>query len=217
MTGFNRFLGPILATQGYAVMSLNKRDSHRYYFSSIFEHCEADIRGAVDFMQGMGQDRVILAGHSHGATEAVYYSAKTLDPRVCALALFGAPLDFGPAKNKFIRKARTLMKEDGYLTIKSDDGRTYAMTARHYVSHRSPDTNNSIARWIGSVRIPILVVAHEKSLSDVVNVQTSRKILAMAKNSSRAEFKLVKGADHGFHGYEEKTAKILSDWLGRVS
>jgi polyhydroxyalkanoate synthase len=84
------------------------------------EYAERFIHNCLTAIEGeTGQSRVVLAGHSLGGTFAAFFAA--LHPRrVRGLALFGAPLHFGPSIGALDRLAALAPGSD-LLTVGFDE------------------------------------------------------------------------------------------------
>lgn len=85
------WLGPMLAAEGYPVLSLNRRDHGAFYGFHRFRDSAMDHRLAADLLAGRGARRIVMGGHSYGTLTAPFYVAETDDPRVAGLLLL-APL-----------------------------------------------------------------------------------------------------------------------------
>ena len=51
MSGINIWLAPFLASKGYTTLALNKRNSGKLFYKSLFGWCKADISSAISFLE----------------------------------------------------------------------------------------------------------------------------------------------------------------------
>lgn len=215
LSGINTWLAPFLALKGYLVLSANTRSSGSSYYLSIFDWCEDDLRHAVDFLEkDRAATNVVLIGHSLGAAEAVFYQGKTHDPRVKGLVLLGAPLwprdVLDPGK---LRLASKHLEDEGYL-MEAEDG--MPVSVEHYMSYWGPESNNDIRKWIGSVDVPILNIAHGLRINELCNEEASRKISTLAANSPKVTTIAISEVGHSFAGHFEEAESAVLDWLEQL-
>jgi predicted alpha/beta-fold hydrolase len=131
----NRFIDVMvdrIAGIGYAFASVNtrghdtisdfpiKRDKEEYKrignAFEVFEECVLDIRAAINHLETLGYQEIVLCGHSLGAVKVVYYLATSSDARVSRLVLMSPPdmvalAEADDAHEEFTDTAKQMMKD----------------------------------------------------------------------------------------------------------
>jgi pimeloyl-ACP methyl ester carboxylesterase len=92
-----RALGNGLAARGWPVLSLNRRDHGANFGFVTLARGAMDQRAAVDQLESLGVERVVLGGHSYGTVTVPWYVANTDDPRVAGMVLYAALGDLARA------------------------------------------------------------------------------------------------------------------------
>ena len=205
MGGINIWLAPYLASKGYTVIAPNKRNSGRFFYTSEFDHCQEDIASVLAYLETkLPYSQDVLVGHSMGAAEAVYYQAKTQDKKVLALVLMGAPLwpeNIWQGRSEMksrLNLAYDHLSDETPFFLDGDYSDGMYVTARHFVSYWSPDSNNNIRKWIGKVTVPILLVDGSKSLNVLCNPESSLQIQKLASSSPKVDCKIMQDTSHSF-------------------
>ena len=231
MSDVSSALGKCMAEHGYSTFSINKRNSHIHYSQSIFDETSYDIKGALQYLRDEGFKSVILAGHSLGCTELLYFLANNEHSNVLGSILLGPSLDIKgrntlrffktyldplAAYNAFLDKARKLVKEgrgDELMDLQrhTHNGKVHiATSAKTFLSYRSPESNCSALKWIGKIDIPTLIIAHR---SDSSIPREEIEELRDASKSNKTELIIINSADHQFHGHMEELTRKLCDWF----
>ncbi len=92
-----RALGRGLAARGWPVLSLNRRDHGANFGFVTLSRGARDQSAAVDHLESLGVERVVLGGHSFGTVTVPWYVAHTDDPRVAGMLLYAALGDLARA------------------------------------------------------------------------------------------------------------------------
>ena len=85
-----------LRNQGYAALTLNTRGTTPFGWTGrpvsprgnayeILDTGRQDLRAGLDYLYGLGYQRIGILGHSMGAVKVAYYAAVEDDPRVAAV------------------------------------------------------------------------------------------------------------------------------------
>ncbi len=209
----------------------------------LIKDCLYDIDGAIDFLAGKGYREFYLLGYSTGANKICVYNYYRPENRVKKYVLLGGGDDTGVwysiigNRTKFFRYLEKAKEE-------IDKGRgdkfiprymlPYLFSYRALYDTLNPDgdynvfpfneyannlqlSNKELFREFRSIRKPTLVVYGEMDeycYGDVEGaVETLKKV---APKKVIFEFKILKGADHGFTGHEEELAKAVAGWLNKA-
>lgn len=178
-----------------------------------------DIAAWIDFAEGLGFKRIVLAGHSAGANAVREYQAQTNDPHVAGLVL--ASGDVRPDSRVPPPEWATIAKQD------IADGRPEELVHGPFLSaatfldivNRPPvfkdffgelSTNAGVAR----IRCPLLVLLGTNG--DVGNEEDLERIKSSTEqlptHPSRFDTALIQGADHMYGGHEERVAQVIASW-----
>lgn len=224
-----------LARQGIRCVSINKRNSGKGYETSDFAEIDRDIAGAVEWAKDHGAEEVVIWGRSLGATEAAYYQGKRNDPDVEAVVL-AAPFadirerstrgyfeavsdDPDTAYEEFVANARELVEEGRGNEIVAlprpvgEDIEYIPMTAKSFLSYRSPESNCATIDWTPDIEVPILLLPHSTDRN--VTPDEAEEIAETAENSPLVGVHPVK-ADHFFTGAEDEVANVTAEFVERA-
>lgn len=213
-----------LARSGIQCLAINKRNSGKLYETSDFSEIDHDIRGAIEWLQREGCEEIVLWGRSLGATEAAFYQGKRNDPDVDALVLAAPFADIRERSTKgyfeavsdqpektyheFVENARRLVadgQDNEIVSLPRPVGDTIEyipMTARSFLSYRSPESDCATIDWTPSIEVPMLLVPHAEDRN--VTPDEAAEISASATNSSVDVYPIE--SDHFFSGHEAEIA-----------
>jgi pimeloyl-ACP methyl ester carboxylesterase len=221
-----------LAREGIRCLTINKRNSGKSYETSDFKEIDRDIRGAIDWLLDHGCENIVLWGRSLAATEVAYYQGKRNDEDVDAIVL-AAPFadirerstknyfeaitnDPEEAYTEFVNEARQLVEEGRGSEIVAlprpvgDDIEYIPMSAKSFLSYRSPESACATIDWIPKVQIPVLLLPHAADRN--VTPDEAEEIAAAAETASFVEVHPVE-ADHFFTGAEREVAGVTADFI----
>ncbi len=188
-----------------------------------FEDCVIDIRAAIDFLSKKGYVKIFLQGHSSGCQKITYYKYKTTDKRVKGLILL-APVDdvsyvkklLGMNYTAALKIAKELKRKDSvpkwmefYPLMNA--GVAFQLIDRESPSGRLFDYAGEL-KEIKNVNCPVLAIFGSK---DEYQEKPEQK-LRLLRGKLRCDIKLVKGANHGFLGFEKDLAKTIARWMKNV-
>lgn len=224
-----------LGREGIRCVSINKRNSGKGYESSDFAEIDRDIAGAVEWANQQGAEEVVIWGRSLGATEAAYYQGKRNDPNVAAVVL-AAPFadirerstrgyfeaiakDADLAYENFVADAQKLVKDDRGNEIVAlprpvgDRIEYIPMTAKSFLSYRSPESACATIDWTPEIEVPILLLPHATDRN--VTPDEAEEIAKTATRSSLVDVHPVE-ADHFFTGAEDEVADVTASFIERT-
>lgn len=220
-------------TRGHHLVDF-RRPAKRGFVGSSFEKfpdCLKDIRAVIALAKRRGYRRIILAGHSTGASKALYYAAKTKDRAVKGLLLAGPASDIaGELKHvpawtllKRVAQAKRWAKRNPNRMVPAAWG---PWSAARYVSMLTPNGAEDVfpyhrlgRRWttLASVRIPTLVIFGEKDVHIDRPADTLIELYrSKAKKTRRFTDAVVAGASHGFHRHQPQLVRLIGRWLDRL-
>ena len=229
------FLGPFLAQSGYMSLCIDKRNSGINYETSLFDESVYDLQGGIDALASMGMHGIVLVGHSLGATEVAFYMSQRQDPRISAVVLSGTPADTSRSTVASIRTEDGLSREVAYARLVDDaralvkkgeanrpmvigtkgDRDYMTISAESFLSYRGPETNCRAVKWVGSIKVPILILAHEIAHLGV-SPDESAAIMKLSQGSARVDMSTISGADHFYSGREREAAETVRKWLESI-
>jgi len=200
--------------------------------------CVADIDGAVRFLKSLGYRRFSLIGHSTGANKICLYDQKRKRNVVSSYVLLAPGDDVGIYLDQLglPRFLRTLLR----CRREIERGRENQLADRRLspfpISWGSlydtinpegdynvfpfleamgkPLSGKPLFKSFASISKPCLTVM---GASDEFCFGNAEACLELMKHAAaarpRSEFRLISGADHGFHGKERALGKLLVEWL----
>jgi pimeloyl-ACP methyl ester carboxylesterase len=185
-----------------------------------FEDSPHDIAAWISFTAALGFPRVVLVGHSLGATKVVHYIGNRGDDRVAALVSASGPIRAGQwMKQDPERRAlaeRFVAEGRGQELLPSGPDRSPISSAEAFLSrlranldvYGLEDPDPPVAR----IRCPLLYVLGSKEPEIATEAD-----LPMLKRNARASPKVdavhIQGADHVYHGCEDEVADRIGDWI----
>jgi pimeloyl-ACP methyl ester carboxylesterase len=235
-------VSPALPARGYAALSMNLRCHGRFYDRSVFEPCELDIAAAVDFLRERGFARVVILGHSQSVTQVIYYLGRSPDPVVCGGILSSGHWDLAGERWKSWAKLRPENPRAGYEAMVAEcqelvaRGRGdqllivpwwtpdpdhwnpehhRAISAKTFLSYYGPESNCRAAKWIGGVRVPLLIVV-PSVVDTLANPEMSDRLRDGATAAPFVDLVALEGAGHFYDGHEQDFITLAADWLDKL-
>jgi pimeloyl-ACP methyl ester carboxylesterase len=190
-----------------------------------------DLAAWIQLAQDRGFDRIVLVGHSAGATAVQIYTARTGDPRVAGLVL--ASGRFRPAPGPIVDSARLerakQLVADGHgdepVPRTEPAARPSPTSAATLVDLASMGVeltdfygvetpNPPVAR----VRIPILAwFGTEGDVGTAADLALLEKAMErLPDGPRRVTTAMIPQATHMFDGQESRVATVLADWIDEV-
>ena len=186
-----------------------------------------DLGAWVRLAKERGFDRVILVGHSAGATAVQIYAERTQDPRVAGMVL--ASGRFRPASGPIVDSTRLARAKqlvaDGHgedpvprtppsptsaATLVDLAGMGVELTDFYGVQTPNPP--------VARIRVPILAWFGTNgdvgTGEDLALLETTLKKLQ--GGPSRVSTAMIPQATHMFDGHEGQVAQVLADWVNSV-
>jgi pimeloyl-ACP methyl ester carboxylesterase len=190
-----------------------------------------DLGAWVQLAKDRGFDRVILVGHSAGATAVQIYTERTQDPRVAGMVL--ASGRFRPASGPIVDSTRLARAKqlvaDGHgedPVPRTDPGSTPSPTSAATLVDLAgmgveltdfygvQSLNPPVAR----VRVPILAwFGTNGDVGTAEDLELLEKTLKKLQGGpSRLSTATIPQATHMLDGHEAQVAQVLADWVNGV-
>jgi pimeloyl-ACP methyl ester carboxylesterase len=236
--GPNAFLLRLLASNGYAVLAINTRQSGARINTDNFVEVRRDIEAAVYTARALGYRSIILHGHSLGTIQVQYYAANNWDPDIKAVVLTSM---FGnlPWKSRHILiqdeesfaqlhdaalKSLREGRENEILSVgmRRTQGKTEPVTGRHFLTYRVEESSTADGTyWIKRIPRPILMVRDAGDMLIQPFEPYTLLSAAQANGLLVPTIKYVllpnpKGPNPGGHGFsdnQEALVKTIMTWL----
>lgn len=240
-----RQLSATCVRRGIGYFKFNTRGHHLVDFGShankktglvgatyeSFRSCRKDIDAIIRLAKRRGYKKIILAGHSTGASKVLYYTVKVRRPSVKALLLAGPASDIAGELKK--HSARTLLKRVAQARrwVRRNPVRMVPTawgpwSAARYVSLFTPNGAEDVfpyhrlgGRWtyLSRVRLPLMMVLGGK---DAYIDRPTKKLMTLYKEKSKATRSftgvVVPGASHGFGEHQRQLVRAIGRWLDKV-
>jgi pimeloyl-ACP methyl ester carboxylesterase len=219
-------LGRSLAQLGYQFISGNTRGHDAYALiegregkddlvpgGSCFEDFEQsihDIRGWLDYAEGLGTNGIVLAGHSHAVPKILNYQIEHDDIRVKAM-IAASPTGRDRTPPARLAMAQALKAEGRGLELMPhlEGTPSWNLISAQTVASRAA----LIGRVFGShlqtssverIRRPILILSGDR---DPVDTDS------LAAINDTSEVAHIPDAGHDFRGQEQVAAGLIDRWL----
>lgn len=229
--GVARWLGPLLATAGFTVLSLDRRDRGTGPITATFDDGLADIATAVDVLTGRGHARIVLCGHSKGTVYLPTFEATRERRDIVGLALFATmhdnhavardvlwPDDFPAALRDAARRLES--GDDEPFPVDGTPG-SPTISPSAFLSFFGADTPAAPVRSITGVRVPTLLCRVDSDSFAPASFQRAVANAGRSAGVAISELTMTApgstpSAAHRFDGVEDETAHRVTEWIERV-
>lgn len=229
------------APRGFTVLALNRRDWGPTAGGGtvLFEDTTLDIGPGVNLLSAVGFDEVFVTGHSQGTQNAGIYPTLAGDPRVSAVATWGAVADgratardllfsacpFFCYADNVVLAEQLVVDGEGDIVIPWETifGQPVFRSPNNFLSFWGPDSLSVLVREIPKLDIPVLLMITEGD--NFTPARFSRQILTEALNAGvDATFTTLPqpvgyiagaqgGNAHGFVATERAMVAETISWL----
>jgi pimeloyl-ACP methyl ester carboxylesterase len=200
------------------------------YFGSTTDQVR-DLAAWIQLAKDRGFDRVVLVGHSAGATAVQIYTARTQDPRVAGLVI--ASGRFRPATSPIVDSVRLARARELVASGHGDDpvprtepgARPSPTSAATLVDLASMGVDLTDFYGVQAANPPVArvhapILAWFGTNGDVGTAED----LALLENTlehveggpSSVHTAMIPQATHMFDGHEARVAQVLADWIRDV-
>jgi pimeloyl-ACP methyl ester carboxylesterase len=177
-----------------------------------------DIAAWIDYAEGLGFKKVVLVGHSAGATAVQSYQAETQDTRVVGVVLASGNVraDTRVPDPQWIARAKRMIAEGhsedlvqgpfvGAATFM--DLLNTPPEFKDFFGIQTP--NPGITR----IHCPLLAFFGTNDVGNEQDLELLKSsIKRLQTGPSRVNTVLIHGADHMYVGQEEQVADVIASW-----
>ncbi len=215
-------------TRGRGVISCFRRESGDHYLGGscyeIFEESVFDIQGAINYLRAGGSQQLTLVGHSLGAGKIVNFARS--HPRSVQKLILIAPTDMvgwashDPEHDRLTTCALDLVnrgKPEALVGSSCWGELDNPLSARTYLSVCQPNTpvdiygHGTCPAALSSIRIPTRIIYGDQDVGIVKvygEIERYRQKINSFNNAA-LHLTVIKGADHGFTGCENRLAEVI--------
>jgi len=219
------------------VMKKNKETPK--YFGTAHEkikECIYDIDGAVSFLKTRGYKKFYLIGVSTGANKICVYNFYKPKNKIEKCVLLSGGDDTASyythlGKTKFwklLSKSKTKTKDKkgdeiipellpsfifshkGFYDIANPDG-DYNTFPFYESLGKNKLSKKPLFRYFKSIKKPSFVIYGDKDQYLLNGIEDI--IETLKAKQPNFDYKIIKGADHGFNGYEKELSRAVALWL----
>ncbi|HST06345.1 MAG TPA: alpha/beta fold hydrolase [Chloroflexia bacterium] len=181
-----------------------------------FEEAPLDIEPWIELAINTGAQKVVVVGHSFGATKVAYYQAIKQDPRVLGIVCASADVKWhvDAAMVSLAERMETEGRADEVLP--QLEAAWYRMSVQTLLSRARVAqhvlSSDSQTPYIARIECPILAFygTEEDWCGTQVDLDNIRR---HATGSARVDTCLLEGADHIYWGKSAQTAGLISGWV----
>ena len=203
----------------------------------LIKDCALDIDAAIAFLQKEGFKEFYLVGESTGANKICVYDFYKPENEISKYILLGGGDDTGIYYDQLGDKKFWPLLEQALQHIKKDTADEIVpdllpddiFSYKSFYDLANPDGDYNVFPFYEALKDarlsrkqvlfhkfkalhkPSLVIYGEKDEYAWGNVPKIVNILK--KVQPDFTYKIVKGADHSFHGHRDKVGKLIADWL----
>jgi dienelactone hydrolase len=224
LSGPNDRLASAVAARGYPALVMQTQRGG-YTTGSSFETNRSDVKGWIDWLEGQGVGKVVLAGPGMGASRVVDYAAQSGDGRVAGLVLVSPRPDnaawmkaaVGPQRYaQMVSQAQAAPKpveKPGpvgassvpFMQFEAEGGERFVLTPAAFLRTFGPDAPVT-SRQLAKVRAPVLLAAGADN-----GLMDRQAFTALGGGGRQVKWREEKvGRD--FSGYEAELARDIVEW-----
>lgn len=197
----------------------------------LFEDCLKDIQAWIDFAVEQGYENIVLQGHSLATMKIAYYIAEK-EHRVDAAVLIspsdmrGLAVEDIEGHGELMDRARRLEENGKEDEIVVEDlwGWGY-LSAKTFINFFGEDTNTSVFNYlrpeegfktVESIDVPVMAFLGTEDDGIVTDAYESMDLLEKHVEP-RFEGRVLEGAEHDYHGFEEKLVEEITGFVESVT
>lgn len=198
-----------------------------------FVECKYDIKAWIQMAQSLGYKKIILGGHSLGATKVIYYLSCNKDKNIIGTIL-SSPADMvghlinTSYYNDLLKEAKKNLKEGNPRKILDQHmvWDWYNLSSQTFLDMfeiggpadvfpvvKNPETYLEFSK----IDVPTLCIFAE--FDDVI-VNSANKdletIKSKAKNAPSFDCQIIENTDHNYQNKEKVLAQVILDWTKKI-
>lgn len=167
-----------------------------------------DLASAIRWVQSQGYQRIGLYGNSLGGRICL----RSYSPGITAIAMTGGgtgPMKFDWSQH-FSQTQMQELKEKGYITERNARNmhRSQVLIEQQMLKDFEIVDQKQL---LSKVKCPVLLIHGDGDEEEQSLYKLSQS--GMAYLPSPSELKIIPGAAHGFWGYIDKVAELLTEWF----
>ena len=226
-----------LRNQGYAALTLNTRGHDTVWVDrqtgvaegnayEILDTGRQDLRAGLDYLYGLGYQRIGILGHSMGAVKVAYYAAVEDDPRVAAVipvspvrlsCSYYLESDDAEEFRNNLETADRMEAEGRALDLFYVDFPIKEMfSAAAYLDKHGPPERYNVIQHAPKIRVPLFVLSGSLETHTRL-LDVPQDMIIAAVNSPRAEYLVLEGGNHSLTNMMPEAGAAVLDWLGSLS
>jgi pimeloyl-ACP methyl ester carboxylesterase len=167
----------VLASKGYAVLSINTRAHDGDAFRDNFDDNQKSLAAGVGILKSLGYNSVVLLGYSLGAEHVLAYEAFARNPAVKAIVIGGATANlpwlirwWSESQNPGLYDRLYSLAKDYVAQGKSNNMLPERMptpfgpvslTAMNFMSYYSPESSSVSTTNIRRINVPVLIIRNQ--------------------------------------------------------
>ena len=226
-----------LRNRGYAALTLNTRGHDTVWVDrqtgvaegnayEILDTGRQDLRAGIDYLAGLGHQRIGILGHSMGAVKVVYYAATEADARVAAV------IPVSPVRLSCSYYLESEDAEEFRANLETADrmeaeGRALDLfyvdfpikemfSAAAYLDKHGPLERYNIVQHAPKIRVPMFVLSGSLETHTRL-LDVPQDMVTAAVNSPRAEYLVLEGGNHSLTNMMPEAGAAVLDWLASLS
>ncbi len=215
----------VLDNRGHDWVTMNPLD--RRWMGAAYERIEdsaRDFHAAIDWLEGRGHRRIVLAGHSLGGLKAAYMQAYHPHSAVLALAMCSSPRlpddkVWDWSKHLAILERCDKLSGEGrgdelmHVEMPTNTPALRGlMSAATYANKYGPNAATTTLRFADRIKVPTFLIAGSEEKPQMSFARDMEPALVNAPSVTRVE---IEGADHMYAGRHAAVADAVATWLAK--
>ncbi|MFC1647015.1 alpha/beta hydrolase [Patescibacteria group bacterium] len=193
-----------------------------------FEECVYDIDAGISFLTKKGYKKVVLVGHSTGATKACFYAGSKQDKRLKGVVLAGVlsdKLSEHGAKPWYFLLGLNLLKKIGLGNKLFNNINFFPITPNRALSLIESGSAEDVFDYgerkpkltlFSQIKIPLMVILSELDQYADRPVKNIMSVFDKYQKSDKYSSVIIKDANHGLDGKEKEFVGKIVDWIKNI-
>jgi alpha-beta hydrolase superfamily lysophospholipase len=192
----------------------------------VVDDCREDVHAAIDWLNGRGFTRIVLAGHSLGALKALYAQAKAPHPAVVGVLAISPPrLSYSWFRTTsaaevfnatYLEAAKHVEQGRPETLLQATFPIPMLIGAGGYVDKYGPAERYNLLKFIERIATPVLVTFGSlETGQNVAFAGLPEALTAAANHQANLAVTVVEDADHFYNGLHVRIAELAAKWVAR--
>lgn len=226
-----------LRNQGYPCLSLNTNAHDTVWYNAsnsnyygvgfeILDRSRLDIKAGIDYLAGLGFQRIAILGHSMGAVRVGYYAATEPDDRV-ATVIPVSPVRLSYSymmASEDAEEFKGIIQRAGELEAQGKAQELMAVkypipqmfSAASYLDKHGPGERYNLVTLAPRIKVPVFAIAGSLETHSRLR-DMARDLATAAVNSPKAEYTIIDGGNHALNNRREEAATAVLGWLASLT